>query len=315
MRVPTKINLKINSGAAVARQGFVSSVKDYLEVCKPKVVATMLFTMLAGMFLASPGHVPWVIVVAGVSGVALVSAAAAALNQVADHHIDAVMERTRARPLPSGHLTKRQVLIFAFVVGGLGAFVLTLWVNLLTTVLALLSLVGYAVVYTRFLKYATPQNIVIGGAAGATPPLLGWTAVTGRVEAEALLLFLIIFVWTPPHFWALALYRKEDYADAEVPMLPVTHGEDFTRLHILLYTVLLTVVTMLPYVVGTSGPVYLFGAALLDGVFLYYALGLKITRDERWAKDTFVYSIIYILLLFALLLFDAHLPAIAKALS
>lgn len=309
MRAPTKIS------AAAVRQGFVASARDYLEVCKPKVVATMLFTMLAGMFLASPGHVPWLIVVAGTSGVALVSAAAAALNQVADSRIDAVMERTRARPLPSGHLTKGQVLVFAFVAGGLGVLVLAVWVNLLTTALALLSLVGYAVIYTRFLKYATSQNIVIGGAAGATPPLLGWTAVTGRIEAEALLLFLIIFAWTPPHFWALALYRKEDYADAEVPMLPVTHGEDFTRLYILLYTVLLTAVTMLPYVIGMSGPVYLFGAVLLDGVFLYYAWGLKRARDERLAKETFVYSIIYILLLFALLLFDAHLPAIAAALS
>ncbi len=293
---------------------FSLAAKNYLEVCKPKVVATMLFTALAGMFLAAPGYVPWITVIAGTAGIALIAGAAAAINQVADHHIDAVMQRTRARPLPAGHLEKKQVLVFAGLIGTAGTLILALWVNLLTTVLTLMSLVGYAVIYTRFLKYATPQNIVIGGAAGATPPLLGWTAVTGRVEAEALLLFLIIFAWTPPHFWSLALYRKQDYADAEVPMLPVTHGEDFTRLHVLLYTTLLSAVTMLPYIISMSGPVYLFGAALLNGVFLYHAVGLKITRSERWAKDTFVYSIIYILLLFALLLFDAHLPAIGRML-
>ncbi len=303
---------KTTPGIAPPQHTFFLSVRDYLEVCKPKVVATMLFTALVGMFLASPGYVPWVTVVAGTVGIALVAGAAAAINQVADHHIDAVMQRTCLRPLPAGHLGKKQVLIFAGLIGSLGTVILATWANLLTATLTLLSLVGYAVVYTRFLKYATPQNIVIGGAAGATPPLLGWTAVTGRVEAEALLLFLIIFIWTPPHFWALALYRKEDYADAEVPMLPVTHGEDFTRLQILLYTVLLTAVTMLPYIAGMSGPIYLFGAALLDGVFLYYAVGLKIIRNERWAKDAFAYSIIYILLLFALLLFDAHLPAIGR---
>ena len=274
----------------------------------------MLFTALVGMFLATPGYIPWDTVIAGATGIALIAGAAGAINQVADHHIDAVMQRTRSRPLPAGHLQKKQVLIFAAVIGSIGTLILALWVNLLTTGLTLLSLIGYAVIYTRFLKYATPQNIVIGGAAGAMPPLLGWTAVTGRVEAEALLLFLIIFTWTPPHFWALALYRKQDYTDAKVPMLPVTHGEDFTRLQILLYTVLLAAVTMLPYTAGMSGPIYLFGAALLDGVFLYYAVGLKLMRSERWAKDTFAYSIIYILLLFALLLFDAHTPVIGRML-
>ena len=291
-----------------------ASAWAYLEACKPRVVATMLFTALAGMFLAAPDPIPWVTMIAGTVGIALVAGAAAAINQVADHHIDAVMRRTRARPLPTGQLEKKQVLVFAVAIGSAGTLILALWVNLLTTALTLMSLVGYAVIYTRFLKYATPQNIVIGGAAGATPPLLGWTAVTGQVAPEALLLFLIIFVWTPPHFWALALYRRQDYADAKVPMLPVTHGEDFTRLHILLYTILLTAVTMLPYIIGMSGPVYLFGVALLDGVFLYYAVGLKLTRGERWAKDTFAYSILYILLLFALLLFDAHVPAIGAML-
>ena len=291
-----------------------ANLGNYIEACKPKVVATMLFTALVGMFLATPGYIPWDTVIAGATGIALIAGAAGAINQVADHHIDAVMQRTRSRPLPAGHLQKKQVLIFAAVIGSIGTLILALWVNLLTTGLTLLSLIGYAVIYTRFLKYATPQNIVIGGAAGAMPPLLGWTAVTGRVEAEALLLFLIIFTWTPPHFWALALYRKQDYTDAKVPMLPVTHGEDFTRLQILLYTVLLAAVTMLPYTAGMSGPIYLFGAALLDGVFLYYAVGLKLMRSERWAKDTFAYSIIYILLLFALLLFDAHTPVIGRML-
>ena len=271
----------------------------------------MLFTALVGMFLAAPGGAPWTVVIAATVGIALIAGAAAAINQATDQHIDAIMERTRARPLPAGHLNKKQVMIFACLIGSLGTFILIVWTNLLTTVLTLLSLIGYAVIYTRFLKYATPQNIVIGGAAGATPPLLGWTAVTGQIEIEALLLFLIIFIWTPPHFWALALYRMQDYANAEVPMLPVTHGKDFTRSHILLYTTLLVAVTMLPYVITMSGPVYLFGAILLGGVFLYYAVGLKITRSERWAKDTFVYSITYILLLFALMLFDKHLPAIA----
>ena len=270
----------------------------------------MLFTALAGMFLATPDPIPWITVITSTAGIALIAGAAAAINQVADHHIDAVMQRTRARPLPAGQLDKKQVLVFAGLIGAAGTLILVLWVNLLTTVLTLLSLVGYAVIYTRFLKYATPQNIVIGGAAGATPPLLGWTAVTGQVESEALLLFLIIFTWTPPHFWSLALYRMDDYADAEVPMLPVTHGKEFTRSHILLYTLLLCAVTMLPYVVGMSGAVYLFGTILLDGVFLYYAIGLKVARSERWAKDTFIYSITYILLLFALLLLDAYLPAI-----
>ena len=198
--------------------------------------------------------------------------------------------------------------MFAVLAGCLGASILLIWTNLLTTVLTLLSLIGYAIIYTRYLKYATPQNIVIGGASGATPPMLGWSAVTGRVEIEAVLLFLIIFIWTPPHFWALALYRKEDYANAKVPMLPITHGEDFTRLQILLYTLLLTVITTLPYATGMSGAVYLFGTVLLNACFIYYAVRLKITGDHRWARSTFSYSITYILLLFALLLFDAHLP-------
>lgn len=286
------------------------SFRSYFEICKPRVVATMLFTALVGMLLASPEHLPWQTIAAGIIGIGLVAGAAAALNQVADRHIDTVMQRTRARPLPAGHLETKQALTFAALIGGLGTLVLITWANFLTAGLALLSLAGYSLIYTRYLKYATPQNIVIGGAAGATPPMLGWSAVTGQVGIEAILLFLVIFTWTPPHFWALALYRKNDYANARIPMLPITHGDDFTRSQILLYTLLLTAITLLPYIVGMAGTVYLFGAVLLNGCFVYHAAVLKIKRDHSWAKNTFAYSITYILLLFSLLLFDAYLPAI-----
>ena len=267
----------------------------------------MLFTVLVGMMLAAaPSPLPATLL-ATLAGVALVAGSAAAINQVADHRIDAVMRRTRGRPLPAGNLSPRRVLAFAAIIGVAGTVILVLWVNWLTALLTVLSLVGYAFVYTRFLKYATPQNIVIGGAAGATPPLLGWTAVTGQVDFPALLLFLIIFAWTPPHFWALALYRKDDYAAAGVPMLPVTHGEDYTRLHVLLYTLLLALITMLPFATGMSGAIYLFAALLLNAVFLYYAVSLKITRRRDKAIETFVFSIIYLLLLFAALLVDRYL--------
>lgn len=270
----------------------------------------MLFTALVGMLLASPGYLLWQTIAAGIAGIGLVASAAAALNQIADRHIDMIMQRTRARPLPARHLETKHALVFAVLIGGLGTFILLTRVNLLTTILTLLSLVGYSLVYTRYLKYATPQNIVIGGAAGATPPMLGWSTVTGQVGVESIVLFLIIFIWTPPHFWALALYRKDDYALARIPMLPITHGDDFTRSQILLYTLLLTAITMLPYLVGMSGTLYLFGAALLNGCFLYHAAALKIKRDHRWAKSTFAYSITYILAIFALLLLDAYLLAI-----
>ena len=282
--------------------------KDYLEVCKPKVVATMLFTALVGMLLATPGTVSWDVIFAVIVGIGLVAGAAAALNQVADHHIDAIMQRTRNRPLPTGNLEKKQVLIFAAVIGGAGTLILIIWANILTAVLTLLSLVGYAVIYTRYLKYATPQNIVIGGAAGATPPLLGWVAVTGHLETGAILLFLIIFAWTPPHFWALALYRLEDYKNVKVPMLPVTHGKKLTCLHILLYTILLTVITVLPYTLGMSGLLYLCSALALDAVFIYCAIWLQITQSMEWAHKLFIYSIIYLLLLFSALLLDAYIP-------
>jgi heme o synthase len=285
---------------------------DYLELCKPRVVALMVFTAVVGMLLAAPGEVGVGTLVSGTLGIALVASAAAAINQLADRHVDAVMARTRMRPLPTGHLEVRQVLLFSTLVGSAGMAILIGLVNVLTAVLTFVSLVGYAVVYTLYLKHATPQNIVIGGAAGATPPLLGWTAVTGQADPHALLLFLIIFTWTPPHFWALALYRKEEYARANIPMLPVTHGEDYTRLYILLYTLLLAVITVLPFATGMAGLSYLLGALALNAVFLYYAVALKLTRRRDLALKTFVYSIVYLMLLFALLLFDRYLPVMLR---
>lgn len=289
--------------------------KAYLEVCKPKVVATMLFTALVGMFMASAGDIPWQVIFAGITGIGLVASAAAAINQAADYRIDAVMKRTQARPLPSGQLTKNQVLFFALVLGVAGSAILSIWTNTLTVILTLASLIGYAVVYTRYLKYATPQNIVIGGAAGAAPPLLGWVAVTGSIDAGALILFAIIFVWTPPHFWALALYRIDDYRDAAVPMLPITHGEDLTRTHILLYTLLLSVITTLPFIVGLAGTVYMFGALLLNAIFICHTIALKATQSKKWAQNTFVYSILYLLILFATLMLDAYLPLLMPLIS
>ncbi len=290
--------------------GLWAQCQDYVELCKPRVVALMVFTALVGMLLAAPGEVGIGTLVFGTLGISLVASAAAAINQLADRHIDAVMSRTRMRPLPTGHLEVRHVLVFSAAIGGAGMAILIGMVNLLTAVLTFVSLVGYAVVYTLYLKHATPQNIVIGGAAGATPPLLGWTAVTGHIDPHALLLFLIIFTWTPPHFWALALYRRDDYAKVNIPMLPVTHGEDYTRLYILLYTLLLAVITVLPFATGLSGVTYLVGTLALDGVFLYYAIALKLSRHRELAIKTFVYSIIYLMLLFELLLVDRYLPVV-----
>lgn len=283
-------------------------MRDYLELCKPRVVALMVFTAIVGMLLAAPGEVGLNTLVLGNLGIALVAGAAAAINHLADRHADAIMRRTRSRPLPSGQLDTWHVLGFALLIGSIGMWILISFVNTLTAFLTLLSLVGYAVVYTLFLKRATPQNIVIGGAAGATPPLLGWTAVTGQVDPNALLLFLIIFAWTPPHFWSLALYRMEEYREADIPMLPVTHGEDFTRLHIFLYTLLLWPVTVMPFLTGMSGLVYLHGAIVLNTIFLYYAYSLLRSPTHDLAIKTFVYSIIYLTILFALLLFDRYLP-------
>jgi protoheme IX farnesyltransferase len=281
--------------------------QQFFALCKPRVVSLIVFTAVIGMFLAVPGMVSLQVLVAGTVGIALVAGAAAAFNCLIEQKIDAIMARTRARPLPRGEVTSTQTVLFAGVVGGIGLFILNSYVNPLTMWLTLGTFVGYAVIYTVVLKPLTPQNIVIGGASGAMPPVLGWAAATGDVSADALLLFLIIFAWTPPHFWALALYRKNEYAKVGMPMLPVTHGEAFTRLHVLLYTVILTACTLLPAATGMGGLIYLASALALDGVFLWY--GWKLYRDysDALAKQTFAYSILYLSLLFAALLVDHYL--------
>jgi len=281
--------------------------RDYLGVCKLKVVALIVFTALVGMFLAVPGMVPWQPLVFGTIGIGLAAASAAAINHVVDQHVDVLMKRTAARPVASGSLTSRNCLVFALTIGALAMWILLQFVNTLTAVLTFASLIGYAVVYTLYLKRATPQNIVIGGAAGAAPPVLGWTAVTGTVDPHALLLFLIIFVWTPPHFWALAIHRRNEYAKADIPMLPVTHGVNFTRLQVLLYTILLVVVTVLPFVTQMSGLLYLVGALALGAGFLYHAIALMRDDSDKQAMKTFGYSIIYLMALFAILLVDHYL--------
>ena len=284
--------------------------RDYYELCKPRVVALIVFTAIVGMFLATdpPGMVPLGTLLFATFGIGLSAASAAAINHVVDQRVDGVMNRTRNRPLPTGHLPAHRALLFALAMGAVGLSILWFLVNPLTASLTFVSLIGYAVIYTMFLKRATPQNIVIGGAAGAAPPVLGWTAMTGSVDPNALWLFLIIFVWTPPHFWALAIYRREEYAKVDIPMLPVTHGASFTRLHVLLYTVLLVVVTIMPYLTRMSGPFYLLGALLLGGGFLYYAFELWRTASDRVAIRTFAYSIVYLMALFAVLLVDHYVP-------
>ena len=287
-------------------------IQSYLGLCKLKVVALIVFTAMVGMFLATqpPGMVPWDVLLFGNLGIGLAAASAAAINHVLDAREDAKMARTSNRPLPQGEINERNALVFAGLLGLAAMLMLIFLVNVRTAVLTFLSLVGYAVVYTMYLKRATPQNIVIGGAAGAAPPILGWTALTDTIDPHSLLLFLIIFVWTPPHFWALAIYRRKEYAKVDIPMLPVTHGVPFTRLQILLYTILLLVVSVLPFVTRMSGPVYLIGALLLGGGFLYYAIVMMKGEDEKVAMKTFGYSIWYLMALFALLLVDHYLPLI-----
>ena len=287
----------------------MSQFKQYLELTKPKVVLLILFTALVGMLLSMRNFPSseWVLVFWGLIGIGLSSGAAAAINHWADQKADAIMLRTQHRPLPSGELKAGKVLLFASVLTLIGMAVLVYFVNVLTAVLTFLSLIGYAFVYTFYLKRATPQNIVIGGAAGATPPVLGWTTMTGHVTADALILFGIIFAWTPPHFWALAIYRKEDYAKANIPMLPVTHGVEFTQLHIILYTIILIIVTIFPFLTGMSGLIYLTGALLLGGRFLWMTLQLKRTQSPLLAWQTFKYSIWYLMLLFAFLLADHYI--------
>ena len=282
--------------------------RRYLELTKPRVVALICFTAIVGTLLASPGLPPLAALLWGNLGIALAAACAATLNQVLDRRIDEQMTRTRGRPLPSGALTERAALLFAALLGSSAMGVLTFLVNPLTAALTFLSLIGYAVIYTVWLKRATPQNIVIGGAAGAAPPVLGWTAVTGHVDPNALLLFLIIFAWTPPHFWALAIARREDYARAGVPMLPVTHGVAYTRQQVLLYTVLLTVVTLLPFLTRMSGLIYLAAALALNAGFLYYALALRLSARAQLPMRMFRFSVKYLMWLFAALLIDHYLP-------
>jgi protoheme IX farnesyltransferase len=284
--------------------------RRYLELTKPKVVALITFTAIVGTLLASPGMPPLDALLWGNAGIALAAACAATLNHVLDRRIDEQMARTRGRPLPSGALSERHALAFAALLGVTAMALLAFLVNLLTAALTFASLIGYAVIYTVWLKRATSQNIVIGGAAGAAPPVLGWAAVTNSVDPNALLLFLIIFVWTPPHFWALAIARRDEYAKAGIPMLPVTHGLAYTRLQVLLYTVLLTVVTLMPFLTGMSGLLYLAVALVLNARFLYHALALKISAREELPMRVFRFSVTYLMWLFAALLVDHYLPGL-----
>jgi len=281
-------------------------LQQFFALTKPRVVSLIVFTAVIGMFLATPGWVPLPPLLFGTLGIALVAGAAAAINCLVEQKIDAMMARTRARPLPMGRVSVPETLVFAGVVGGAGISMLYVLVNPLTMWLTLGTFVGYAIIYTVILKPLTPQNIVIGGASGAMPPVLGWAAVTGEIAPDALLLFLIIFAWTPPHFWALALYRTKEYARAGVPMLPVTHGEKYTRLHVLLYTIILLVVSILPFTSQMSGLLYLASALFLGGWFLAYAVRIYVAYSDDLAKRTFRYSIVYLSALFAALLIDHY---------
>jgi len=279
-------------------------LKSYYELCKPNVVYMMLICALVGMLLAEQYVSSYLYLFISLSGIALCAASAAAINQVIDRETDASMTRTDQRPLPQGELSPTHASIFAFVIGVLGAMILYFFVNTLTMILTISSLIGYAFIYTVYLKRATPQNIVIGGLAGAAPPLLGWSSVTNTIDPYALLLVLIIFVWTPPHFWALAIYRKDEYAKESIPMLPVTHGVEFTKLQIVLYTIILFIVSVLPYIVLMSGIIYLVSALILSSIFLYYSIKLFISEDNEIAMKTFQFSIYYIFLIFLALLVD-----------
>ena len=281
-----------------------NTIKNYYELCKPNVVLMMLITALVGSLLASKTLAPLSLIAFAMLGIALCASSAAAINQIIDRKTDANMNRTENRPIPQGEVSPVNASIFAFILGSLGAAILVIYVNTLTALLTLASLIGYAFVYTIYLKRATPQNIVIGGLAGAAPPLLGWTAVTNSIDPNSLLLVLIIFAWTPPHFWALAIHRKDDYAKENIPMLPVTHGVQFTKLQIILYTIILILVSLLPFVVMMSGILYFISALILGVIFLYYAVRLYFEEDNASAFPTFVYSIYYIFFIFAALLID-----------
>lgn len=291
---------------SITWQNTASRMHQFYRLTKPRVVSLIVFTAVIGMFLAVPGTVPLNALIFGTIGIALVAGAAAAVNCLVEQKIDSVMARTRGRPLPRGEVSSPETLFFLALIGGGGLFILHQWVNPLTMWLTLITFVGYAIIYTVILKPLTPQNIVIGGASGAMPPVLGWTAVTGEVSADALLLFLIIFAWTPPHFWALALYRKLEYAKVGMPMLPVTHGDKFTRLHVLLYTFILCAVTLMPYATQMGGLIYLISAVILDAVFLYYAVKIYLDYSDQLARTTFRYSIFYLTALFTALLVDHY---------
>ena len=282
------------------------SLKSFFALCKPRVTALIVFTAIIGMFLATPGMVPIDILIAASIGIAFVSGAAAAFNCLIEEKIDAVMARTRGRPLPTGQVSQKETIMFSSILGGSGLLILFYFVNFLTMWLTLATFFAYAVIYTIFLKPATPMNIVIGGASGAMPPVLGWAAVNNSVAPEALILFLIIFCWTPPHFWALALYRREEYAKVGMPMLPVTHGEKFTLLHILLYTIILIIVTLMPFSVGMTGLIYLVIATVLNGYFLYYVVMLYRNYSDKLSMKIFKYSILYLGLIFSALLIDHY---------
>ena len=289
--------------------------REYLELCKPKVVYLLVFTAIVGMCLATRGFVPLNALIFGTLGIGLAAAAGAAFNHVIDQRADALMARTKYRPLPRGRVTNARAITFASSICIIGIVLLVAFVNVLTAVLTFASMVGYSVVYTMYLKRATPQNIVIGGAAGAMPPVLGWTAVTGTLDPYALLLFLIVFAWTPPHFWALAIHRYREYARADIPMLPVTHGVAFTRLQVLLYTIILFAISLLPFATGMSGPIYLAGAVFFGSGFLFHAIALYRDREDAGLPmKTFGYSIHYLIGLFCFLLVDHYLPPIASLL-
>ena len=279
-------------------------VKNYYELCKPNVVLMMLLCALVGIVLASETLLPFMDIIIPLTGIALCSGSAAAINQIIDREADAEMDRTDKRPIPQGEISVTNASIFAFVIGVLGVLILVYFVNSLTAILTIFALGGYAFIYTIFLKRATPQNIVIGGLAGAAPPLLGWASVTNTIEPNALILVLIIFIWTPPHFWALAIYRKDDYAKQSIPMLPVTHGVAFTKLQIVLYTIILFLVSLFPYIVLMSGTIYLTSAIILSSLFLFYSIRLYLSDDDKYAMQTFWYSIYYIFLIFIALIVD-----------
>ena len=291
-----------------------ASWRDYYEMCKPRVVMLMILTSLVGMLLAAPGMVPLDILILGNLGIALVAGSGAVVNHLIDRKIDVVMKRTHNRPIPQGRVDPLQAGIFAAVIGLAGMAIMMIWVNSLSAWLTLASFVGYAFIYTGYLKHATPQNIVIGGLAGAMPPLLGWSAVTGTIEADAVVLVLIIFAWTPPHFWALAIARREEYAKVDIPMLPVTHGTKYTALHILLYTLMLFLASILPFAVGMSGWIYLIGAASLGFVFIYQAVILFRDMKDSDAMKMFRFSIVYLMAIFPIMLFDHYSFLIVSAL-